>query len=158
MAEAAWYESLATMYGSAAALFTSDSGDVLLVKPNYRDHWSLPGGVIEDGEPPHVCCTREVQEELGLTVAIGPLLAVDWVAADGRRPRPMVAFLFDGGVLADPSAIVLQRSELDEWRFVPARDVGLFLPAPGAFRVAAGLRSRGLGVEPGAVYVPTLTS
>ena len=56
--EATWYGSLATMYGTAAALITSPSGDVLLVKPNYRELWSLPGGVLEDGEPPHVGCAR----------------------------------------------------------------------------------------------------
>src|SRR3974377_1467290 len=63
------------MYGTAAALITSPSGDVLLVKPNYRELWSLPGGVLEDGEPPHVGCAREVLEELGLSVPVGARLA-----------------------------------------------------------------------------------
>ncbi len=51
----AWYASLATLYGTAAALITSPAGEVLLVKPNYRELWSLPGGVLEDGDlPPHM--------------------------------------------------------------------------------------------------------
>lgn len=37
--EAAWYARLPTMFGAAAALFTGTAGRVLLVKPNYRDHW-----------------------------------------------------------------------------------------------------------------------
>ena len=56
MDEESWYASLATMYGSAAALITDTddpSARVLLVKPNYRDLWSLPGGILEDGEAPH---------------------------------------------------------------------------------------------------------
>ena len=146
------------MYGSAAALITSASGDVLLVKPNYRDHWSLPGGIIEDGEPPHVACAREVQEELGLSVSVGPLVAVDWLAPEGTRSRPAVAFLFDGGVLTDPSAIVLQESELDEWRFIPPADVAAFLPPRGALRVTAGLRANASGAEYRAAYVPALAS
>jgi 8-oxo-dGTP diphosphatase len=154
--EATWYASLATMYGTAAALITSASGDLLLVKPNYRDHWSLPGGILEDGEPPHVGCAREVREEIGLSVPVGPLLAVDWAAPEGVRPRPIVTFLFDGGVLADPTAIVLQESELDEWRFVPPSDVAAFLPPFMALRVTAGLRARDSGAEHGAVYVPTI--
>jgi ADP-ribose pyrophosphatase YjhB (NUDIX family) len=155
--EATWYASLATMYGTAAALITSPSGDVLLVKPNYRELWSLPGGVLEDGEPPHVGCAREVLEELGLPVPVGPLLAIDWVPAEGNRPRPMVAFLFDGGVLADPSAIVLQESELDEFLFVPPSDVAGYLPEHMTARVTAGLRARGSGAGPrGAVYVPEI--
>ena len=45
---------LPTMFGAAAALFTNPGGQVLLVKPNYRAHWSLPGGILDKmAEPPH---------------------------------------------------------------------------------------------------------
>jgi 8-oxo-dGTP diphosphatase len=149
--EATWYASLATMYGTAAALITSPSGEVLLVKPNYRALWSLPGGILEDGEPPHEGCAREVLEEIGLARPTGRLLAVDWIAAEGLRPRPLVAFIFDGGVLADPSAIVLQESELDEFLFVSPPDVPGYLPPRMAVRVATALSARASG---GAAYVP----
>ncbi len=157
--EAAWYASLPTAYGTAAALISAPAGEVLLVKPNYRAHWSLPGGVLEDGEPPHAGCAREVREELGLDVPVGPLLAVDWVAPEGPRPKPMIAFVFDGGVLADPSAIVLQAAELDEFRFVPPSAVPGYLPPPMAVRVAAAVTARGSGAAAsrgGAVYVPAV--
>lgn len=149
--EATWYASLATMYGTAAALITSPSGEVLLVKPNYRALWSLPGGVLEDGEPPHEGCAREVREEIGLSVPMDRLLAVDWIAAEGLRPRPLVAFIFDGGVLADTSAIVLQESELDDCRFVPPSAASGYLPPHLAVRVATALYARASG---GAAYVP----
>jgi 8-oxo-dGTP diphosphatase len=149
---AEWYASLATMYGTAAALITSPSGEVLLVKPNYRDHWSLPGGILEKDEPPHEGCAREVLEEIGLSVPIGPLLTVAWIAPDGLRPRPLVAFLFDGGVLADPSPIVLQESELDAFLFVPPSALTDYLPSHMAARVTAALGARSSGG--GAVYVP----
>jgi 8-oxo-dGTP pyrophosphatase MutT (NUDIX family) len=79
--EAAWYARLPTMFAAAAALFTSADGRVLLVKPNYRDHWSLPGGILEHGEPPHEGCRREVKEELGLDITPGR-------RARGRLGRP----------------------------------------------------------------------
>ncbi len=148
--QAAWYASLATIYGTAAALITSPAGEVLLVKPNYRELWSLPGGILEDGEPPHVGCAREVKEELGLSVPVGPLLAVAWIAPEGTRPKPIVAFVFDGGVLADDSGIVLQEEELDEFRFVPPSAIAGYLPPHMAVRVGSALRARGHG---GAVYV-----
>ena len=102
-----WYASLPTMYGSAAALITDTDGPsarVLLVKPNYRERWSLPGGILEEGEPPHVGCFREVEEELGLLLPAGPLLAVSWTAPEGDRPKPIISFIFDGGVLAAQAA------------------------------------------------------
>ena len=150
--DVAWYATLSTLYGSAAALITSPAGEVLLVKPNYRDHWSLPGGILEDGESPHDGCTREVREELGLSVPTGPLLAVAWIAPDGSRPRPLVAFVFDGGVLDDPSSIVLQEEELDDFRFVPPSALAEYLPPHMAARVTAALQARGSG---GAAYVPS---
>jgi 8-oxo-dGTP pyrophosphatase MutT (NUDIX family) len=142
---AAWYASLPTLYGTAAALFTSPSGDVLLVKPNYREQWSLPGGILEDAEAPEDGCAREVREEIGLDLPLGPLLAVHWIAPEGMRPKPLLAFIFDGGVLDDFSGIVLQESELDAFRLVAPSALGDYLAPPMALRVAGSLRARESG-------------
>jgi 8-oxo-dGTP diphosphatase len=149
--EAAWFAQLPTMFGAAAALFTNPAGRVLLVKPNYRDHWSLPGGILEHGEPPHVGCCREVAEELGLDIEPGPLLVVGWAAPDGVRPRPVVHFVFDGGLLADDAPIRLQESELDDYRFVDPADLASYLPPIIGARVAAALSSRRTGTT---AYLP----
>jgi 8-oxo-dGTP diphosphatase len=148
--EVAWYATLATMFGAAAALFTNPAGRVLLVKPNYRDHWSLPGGLLEHGEPPQAGCRREVAEELGLQITPGPLLTIDWLPPDGARPRPIVSFIFDGGELADDAPIRLQEEELDEYRFVEAGQLDRYLPPVIERRVSAALRSRVTG---GAAYL-----
>ena len=157
MDEESWYASLATMYGSAAALITDTDGPsarVLLVKPNYRDLWSLPGGILEDGEAPHTGCFREVEEELGLSLPAGPILAVAWSAPDGVRPRPIVSFVFDGGVLADPGQIRLQEEELDAWRFTEPGEFERYLPPFVVSRVRAALTARFTGTP---AYVVTET-
>jgi 8-oxo-dGTP diphosphatase len=149
--QAAWYAGLPTMYGSAAALFTNGAGQVLLVKPNYRDHWSLPGGILDHGEAPHAGCRREVAEELGVDLAPGPLLAVDWSAPTGERPRPIVSFIFDGGVLADDVPIQLQEEELDDYRFVGPGELDRYLPSFLCVRVSGALSGRAAGAP---VYLP----
>jgi 8-oxo-dGTP diphosphatase len=142
MPEQEWFAQLPTVYAAAAALFTDQDGRVLLVKPNYRDHWSLPGGILEHGEAPHVGCAREVKEEIGLTIVAERLLTVDWVPPDGSRPKPIIHFVFDGGTL-DPARIdqiVLQEEELDDFRFADSYDD--LLPPPMSARVTASLRAR----------------
>ncbi len=40
----------------------------------WRGGWELPGGRLEAGETPEECVAREVMEELGVHVSVGPLL------------------------------------------------------------------------------------
>lgn len=41
-----------------------------------QGRWFLPGGGVEHGEDPTESLTREIEEESGLTVSLGPLLDV----------------------------------------------------------------------------------
>src|SRR5690348_2632759 len=103
----AWFTSLPGVVVAAGGLITDPGGKVLLVKPNYRDLWSLPGGICEHGEPPHVGCARELAEELGLDIPAGRLLVTDWSQPFGATARPIMHFVFDGGQLNDGSGIVV---------------------------------------------------
>ena len=111
---AAYVAGLPRILSGAAALFRDAEGRVLLVEPNYREGWALPGGTIEsdDGETPRQGARRETLEEIGLDRELGRLLAVDWVYRPGWPP--LVAYLYDGGVLTedDLKAIRLQEEEL----------------------------------------------
>jgi 8-oxo-dGTP pyrophosphatase MutT (NUDIX family) len=149
-----WYAGLPTMYGAAAALITEPSRRVLLVKPNYRDHWSLPGGILEQGEPPHAACAREVAEEVGLRITVGPLLVVDWAPPDHERPRPFVYFVFDGGEVGADAQIRLQEEELDDYRFVSPGELRSYLPPFVLARYVAAMEARTIG---GALYLPSVT-
>ncbi|MGE0704725.1 MAG: NUDIX hydrolase [Vicinamibacterales bacterium] len=54
-------------------------GQVLLIKrghPPLQGAWSLPGGRVELGETLHEALAREVLEETGLELTIGPIVEV----------------------------------------------------------------------------------
>ena len=108
-----------TILSAAGALILDEAGRVLLVEPNYKDYWEIPGGLIEVGETPSQGCEREIAEELGLTRAPGRLLVVDWAPHPVHGDR--VLFVFDGGVLTAPeiATIHLQAEELDSYEFLP---------------------------------------
>ncbi|MGW7609017.1 NUDIX domain-containing protein [Streptomyces sp. NPDC054766] len=138
---AAYLAGLPRVLVGAAALFRDAEGRVLLVEPNYREGWTLPGGTVEsdDGESPRQGARRETAEEIGLDVELGRLLAVDWVQWPARPP--LVAYLYDGGVLGeqDLKAIRLQEEELLSWRLVPREELAAHLPGASGRRVLAAL-------------------
>ncbi|MBB4932003.1 8-oxo-dGTP pyrophosphatase MutT (NUDIX family) [Lipingzhangella halophila] len=145
-----WFASLPTAHLAASGLLTDQDGNVLIVDPNYRDDWTLPGGVVEDSEPPHLACEREVAEEVGLDRTAGTLLAVQWSAPSGVRTKPFVSLVFDCGIVDPGATITLQESELDDYAFVPPdRAVALLFP-PIAPRLSAALRARETG---NAIYI-----
>jgi 8-oxo-dGTP pyrophosphatase MutT (NUDIX family) len=70
---------------------------VLLCNLTYKQDWDLPGGVVEVGESPQLAVSREVDEELGLTIPAGRLLLTDWLPPWGGWDDAL-CLVFDGGV------------------------------------------------------------
>jgi 8-oxo-dGTP pyrophosphatase MutT (NUDIX family) len=48
--------------------------DRVLLLRNERDEWELPGGKLALGEDPARCVAREIAEEVGWRVTVGPIL------------------------------------------------------------------------------------
>lgn len=124
----------AVSYSVSCAFATDLDGRVLIVKPSYRDHWQFIGGMVDTGETPHGACAREVREEIGLDLAVGDLLVLDWVVSHEFVAAPMTVYLFDAGVIDDPDKIRLQADELEQFCFL--------LPEQAASRFAEVHRAR----------------
>tara|TARA_Y100001949_G_scaffold62662_1_gene53120 strand:- start:1331 stop:1780 length:450 start_codon:yes stop_codon:yes gene_type:complete len=108
--------------GVGAAVF--DGASVVLIKRRFeplQGRWSLPGGGLEVGETLEAGVAREIEEETGLTVSVGPVVEVfDRILLDdaGRVEYHFVLVDFlcraTGGTLApgsDVSDAVLANSE-----------------------------------------------
>lgn len=139
---AIWYANLASFYAASAAFITDPAGNVLLVKPTYRDHWVFPGGYVDEGEYPHDACAREIREELGIAVVVGDLLVVDWAPSAGQRPRAIISFTFDCGFIASLDGFKLPGQELEDIAFFPRQEAEQRLPDNIATRVDAAMRAR----------------
>jgi ADP-ribose pyrophosphatase YjhB (NUDIX family) len=63
----------------AAGVVLDDRGRILLIRrgkaPDLGE-WSIPGGAVELGESIEEALRREIREETGLDVAVGPLLEI----------------------------------------------------------------------------------
>ena len=97
-------------------LVWDESGRLLLVRQTYMPPpgWNLPGGWLEAGEGLETCARRELREELGFEVEVGPL--VGW--AEIWPPRHYT-FAFECRVLGghfEPNA------EISEIAYFPPEE------------------------------------
>ena len=127
--------------GVGAVIFDGDR--VLLVKRGHeplKGEWSLPGGCVEFGETLEEAAAREVLEETGLEVVVGPVVEVlESVrrAADGRVEHHFVIIDYlcraHGGQLA-------HASDADDVNWVPIGELGGYRITEQAAAVIAKAR------------------
>ena len=106
-----------------------DGDRVLLVKRGHaplKGHWSLPGGAVEIGETLEQGVAREVLEETGLTIEVGPIVEVlDRISrdADGRIEHHFVLIDF---VARQNGGVLRSASDADEAAWVAVSDLRAF--------------------------------
>lgn len=121
----------------AQGILRNERGEILLCRLTYKTDLDLPGGIVDPRESPADCLAREVQEELGLTVVVGGLLAVNWLPPY-RGWDDATLFLFDLGAIDSQAldATALLNREIAGVAWVPPRDVGRHVAAYTAVMVA----------------------
>ena len=124
-----------TTLTAAVALVVLD-GRVLMVRQRraYGVHWELPGGYVEPGETLEQTAAREVLEETGVEVEVGPMVGtlvweresdrrrnlIAWFQADpvdpDPRPRPQVEEDISAADFVDPATLTDAVGGLDRGR------------------------------------------
>ncbi|GAA2471520.1 NUDIX domain-containing protein [Winogradskya humida] len=103
---------------SADVIIRDAAGKILLVNPSYKPDWDVPGGMVEANEPPHVAARRELKEELGVDLRVGPLLVVDWVSPHDPWDD-LLSMVFDSASLTSEqiSKIQFRDKEISDYQF-----------------------------------------
>jgi 8-oxo-dGTP pyrophosphatase MutT (NUDIX family) len=123
-----------------AALITNEGGEVLIVKPDHKDGWILPGGYVEIGESPSDAFRREMIAELGVeSVNTDRLLSVDYRG----HSEEYIMFIFDGGTFT-PAMIesIKLPPQLLEYQFVAPEQAVAMLRSKSARRLMPTLAAR----------------
>jgi 8-oxo-dGTP diphosphatase len=105
----------------AAGVVVSRKGpDVLLVhRPRYDD-WSFPKGKADPGEHVTATAVREVAEETGLDVRLGPPLSPQHYTVRNGQSRPKIVHYWAGRVVgSDDVSTYRANNEVDEVAWVP---------------------------------------
>lgn len=105
---------------AAGAVVTRKGGDVLLVhRPRYDD-WSFPKGKLDRGEHVAVAAVRELGEETGLRVRLGPRLPSQRYPLGRVRTKEVHYWL--GRVVGDDDVSgYLVNNEIDDVRWIPRK-------------------------------------
>lgn len=107
----------------AGVIILNQNDELLVVKASYRDYWTLPGGVVDKDESPGQAAAREVEEEIGLKLAIKQLLAVSYNFSNPEWDENL-QWIFWGGKLSEQEIenIKVDGEEITAWRFADLKE------------------------------------
>ena len=118
-----WMRTQPKRMSSGAMILENDAHELLVVKANYKNYWTLPGGIVNSNETPKQAAIRETSEEVGIILDAAD---VSFVAIVNRISDEAQTFQFVFGAYLPAVAaekIILQKSEIDECTVVTRAQV-----------------------------------
>lgn len=128
-----YFKALPKKRMSAGALLFNDNNEILIVRPSYKDHWSIPGGVVDKNESPREAGLRETKEEVGIDLDDLKFLCIEYTR---KNKDENLFFLFGGGKLNSQQIdeIRTDPDEISEFRFAKIEEAAELI---GSSRVLA---------------------
>ena len=97
-------------------------------------HYEFPGGKVEPGESDEVALRREIAEELGVVVEVGPLIGETYYSYPAKNIHLKFFWVKDPG-----QSFVL--SEHDDHRWVRVQDIDVSILSEGDREIVQTLRA-----------------
>ncbi len=124
---------------SVSAVIVDDTGRVLVVRRRDNGKWEPPGGVLELAETIPDGLAREVAEETGMRIRIGPLTGVYKNMSHG-----IVALVFRCTAV---SGDLGTNDEVAEFRWMPLHEVQQELDEAYAVRISDALTTQATAIR-----------
>lgn len=86
----------------------------------FKDHWQFPGGGLEFGESLKECLRRELLEEIGTEVKIGPMLPKIFTEVRGGWHGLLVCYLCE---LVDPEVEIVLNEEASDYAWKTVEEI-----------------------------------
>jgi mutator protein MutT len=121
-----------------------DGTRVLLVRRGQaplKGEWSLPGGTVELGETLEAALAREVLEETGLQVRVGPLVDVFERVQRAGDGRVEFHYVIADYVCSVTGGLLAHASDADDARWVAVDELGAFRLTNKALEVIGKARA-----------------
>jgi mutator protein MutT len=122
-----------------------DDGRIVLIKRRFEPlagEWSLPGGTLEVGETLEAAVAREMEEETGLRVKVGPLIEVfDRIMRD-EAGRVRFHFVLVDFLCWPVGGALAAASDVSEAALVDPAELGPY----GLTEKAAGIIARAMAM------------
>ena len=131
--------------GVGGIILKDDS--ILLVRrgnPPHKGFWGVPGGCLELGESLREGVAREVREECGIEVEVGELFDVFETFQRDAKGRMEFHYVLVDFLANHISGVPTAKSDADECRFIPLRDIQKHDLTPGVVELLGRMKTRGL--------------
>ena len=140
-----YYSNLPRKRMAVAALLFNSQGQVLIVKPSYKNHWSLPGGVVEKDESLQQALLREIKEEINLDFNGKIKLAVlDYCSGEeklGAGKTESLQIFFDCGIISKDEEMTIRPDgeEIIDYQFCSVEEAKKIISEPLKKRIESYL-------------------
>lgn len=113
-----FYKNLPKKRMGVGVLFFNENDELLILKPTYKNYWSIPGGIIDKNESPQKAGIREVKEEIGLDLKNPRFLCIEYIPDLGKDEN--LQFIFYGGILDSTQIenIKINNEEISDYKFL----------------------------------------